>query len=130
MAEQQPLADPAFLEELAAPMTESSACSTVQRVSFLNGITSIEQRTKRLWTVQHFNGTRINIPVSAITEDQLDYLRAAGARGRRPEVIQAVIERGRRIERILADDRRRQNTQHDHVCRARCGWRPDGMAGG
>jgi hypothetical protein len=78
---------------------------------FLDGITSIEQYRNDVWTIRHWNGSVLNIPTSAITDDQMQWIRAAMERGRTPEGRQAVIERGRRIEPILiqrAEERRKK----------------------
>jgi hypothetical protein len=64
---------------------------------FLDGLIRIEQLTGGVWTLQHHNGSVVNIPAHAISEAQLDYLRAAMARGHTPEGMQTVIERGRWI---------------------------------
>ena len=56
------------------------------------------------WTVEHFNGTVLNIAALAITEDHIEYIRAAMERGRTPEGIRAVVERGRRIEEIMSEE--------------------------
>jgi hypothetical protein len=64
---------------------------------FLDGLTRIEQQTAGIWTLQHWNGSVIHIPADAITDAQLAYLRAAMERGRTPEGVRAVIERGRRL---------------------------------
>ena len=73
---------------------------------FLDGILDIRKFRKDTWTIQHFNGTVIHVLASAITDEQIDYLKAAAERGRDPEVIKAVIERGRRIQEILDEERR------------------------
>jgi hypothetical protein len=76
---------------------------------FLDGLMSIQQLTPGVWTLQHWNGTVINIPAAAITDDQLAHLRAAMERGRSPEGIRAVIERGRLLARLEAEERRRRD---------------------
>jgi hypothetical protein len=75
---------------------------------FLDGLTSIQELAPGVWTLQHWNGTVINIPAAAITEAQLAHLRAAMERGRTPEGVQAVIERGRRFAQLDAEERRRR----------------------
>ena len=60
---------------------------------FLDGITQIE-RHGDVWTIRHYNGCVLLIAASAITADQIDYLRDCMRRGRTPEGIRAVIERG------------------------------------
>jgi hypothetical protein len=64
---------------------------------FLDGLTSIDQLTAGVWTLQHWNGSVVHIPAYAITDDQLAYLRSAMEHGRTPEGVRAVIERGRRL---------------------------------
>ncbi len=64
---------------------------------FLDGIRRIEQLRKGLWTIVHFNGTVIHVPAESISPAQLAHLRAAAARGKTPEGVQAVIERGRAL---------------------------------
>jgi hypothetical protein len=49
---------------------------------FLDGLSSIDQLTADLWTLQHWNGTVVHIPVAAITDEQIASVRAAmGSRG-------------------------------------------------
>ena len=67
---------------------------------FLDGIIDITKYRKDIWTIQHWNGSVVNVLASAITDDQIEYLRAAAERGRTPEGIQAVIERGRVIQQL------------------------------
>lgn len=67
---------------------------------FLDGFLSLDRFHPEVWTLQHYNGSVLHIPVSMITEEQLDHFRTAMARGRTPEGIRAVVERGRRIEEI------------------------------
>jgi hypothetical protein len=76
---------------------------------FLDGLTSIQELTPGIWTLQHWNGTVIHIPAAAIMEGQLAHLRAAMERGRTPEGVQAVIERGRLFTEMDAEERRRQD---------------------
>jgi hypothetical protein len=56
--------------------------------------------TAGVWTLRHWNGTVLHIPADAITDAQLAHLRAAMERGRTPEGIRAVIERGRRLAEL------------------------------
>jgi hypothetical protein len=72
---------------------------------FLDGITDIRKFRDDTWTIQHWNGCVLHIAAAAITDEQIDYLRAAMERGRTPEGIRAVIERGRRIEQIMHSGR-------------------------
>jgi hypothetical protein len=71
---------------------------------FLDGLLAIEQLTSGVWTLSHHNGTVIHIPAAVITDEQLAHLRAAMERGRTPEGIQAVIERGRRLVEMEGKD--------------------------
>lgn len=64
---------------------------------FLDGLTSIEQLSPGVWTLQHFNGAVIHIPADVITDEQIAFLREAMERGRTKEGMQKVIERGRRL---------------------------------
>ena len=72
---------------------------------FLDGITNISRHCD-LWIVQHYNGWRLLIPASAISDEQINCLREAMRRGQTPEGIRAVIERGKGIEGILAEQSR------------------------
>jgi hypothetical protein len=71
-----------------------------RRWMFLDGILRFEKYYKDTWTIFHFNGTVINIPVAAMTDEQVEHVKLSAARARDPETIQAVIERGRQIESI------------------------------
>lgn len=73
---------------------------------FLDGIIRIQKYSKDTWTIFHHNGTVINIPVDAIEERYIDHMRIMAEKGRTPEGIQAVIERGRRIQELEAEARR------------------------
>lgn len=79
-----------------------------RRWLFLDGMTRI-LRTSDIWTFCHHNGHVINIPTSAITEDQVEFIRQAAAKGKTPEGIRAVIERGRKLQQM--DEARRTNRQ-------------------
>jgi hypothetical protein len=67
---------------------------------FLDGFIDMRKYREDTWTLQHFNGCVLHIAASAITEDQLAHFRSAMARGRTPEGVQAVIERGRCMEEL------------------------------
>ena len=67
---------------------------------FLDGFLTLNRFHPEVWTLQHYNGSVLHVPVSAITEEQLDHFREAMARGRTPEGIRVVVERGRRIEEV------------------------------
>src|SRR5262249_4681497 len=64
---------------------------------FLGGFTDVLKLREDLWTLPHFNGCVLHIAASAITEEQLGHIRAAMERGRTPEGVRAVVERGRRL---------------------------------
>ena len=49
---------------------------------FLDGFTEINRICQDTWTLRHFNGTVINIPVEAISDDQIEHLKSAAQRGR------------------------------------------------
>jgi hypothetical protein len=67
---------------------------------FLDGITSIKQYRADVWTIQHYNGSVLHVPASAITDEQMSHIRVAMERGHTPEGVRAVIERGRRIAEL------------------------------
>jgi hypothetical protein len=67
---------------------------------FLDGLTSIEQNVAGVWTLRHWNGWVVHIPAGAITDAQFAYLRSEMERGRTPEGVRAVIERGRRLAEL------------------------------
>jgi hypothetical protein len=71
---------------------------------FLDGITGIK-RCREVWVVQHFNGFVLLIAASAITDEQIEYLRESMRRGHTPEGMRAVVERGKRIEKLMASER-------------------------
>lgn len=72
---------------------------------FLDGITDIRESPRGLWKIRHHNGHVLWIPVDAISDEQIEFLRAAMIRGHTPEGIRAVIERGKRIEAIMSEPR-------------------------
>jgi hypothetical protein len=74
---------------------------------FLDGITGIKKYRANVWTIQHFNGYVLHVPVSAITEEKLAYIRSAMERGRTPEGVRAVVERGRKILELRQSDSER-----------------------
>ena len=76
-----------------------------RRYLFLDGTLSLRKYRDDVWTLEHFNGSVLHIPVATLTEDQLSHVRAAMERGRTPEGIKAVIERGKRIEAIMRAER-------------------------
>jgi hypothetical protein len=67
---------------------------------FLDGITDIRKFREDTWTIQHWNGVVLHVSAAAISKDQIAFLSAAMERGRTPEGIRTVIERGRRIEQF------------------------------
>ena len=42
---------------------------------YLDGLTAIRNLEKTVWTIQHWNGTIVNIPKKDLTEDVLNFLR-------------------------------------------------------
>jgi hypothetical protein len=67
---------------------------------FLDGLTRISRLTTGVWTLQHWNGSVVHIPADVITKAQLAHLQAAMERGRTPEGVKAVVERGRRLAEL------------------------------
>jgi hypothetical protein len=72
---------------------------------FLDGIIDIRQCCG-VWTIQHHNRLVLLIPTAAISDEQIEYLRDCLRRGHTPEGMRAVIERGKRIEQLMASSRR------------------------
>jgi hypothetical protein len=72
---------------------------------FLDGIKDMRKYRRDTWTIQHCNGTVLHIAASALSEEQIEYIRNAMERGRTPQGVQAVIERGKRIEAIMRGER-------------------------
>jgi len=68
---------------------------------FLDGFVEVRKYHRDVWTLRHHNGAVLNIPTAEISLRQLDHIRAAMERGRTPEGVRAVIERGGRITEIL-----------------------------
>jgi hypothetical protein len=73
---------------------------------FLDGFVEIRKYRRDIWTLRHHNGSVLNIPTTQISEDQLSHIKAAMERGRTPEGVRAVIERGRQITQILNEKKR------------------------
>jgi hypothetical protein len=46
-----------------------------RRYVFLDGLTAVRDLEQSVWTVQHWNGTVVNIPKKILSEDTLDFLR-------------------------------------------------------
>lgn len=67
---------------------------------FLDGLLHVAKTRSDTWTVYHYNGTVINIAASAIASEQVAFLQDWARRRTDPKVINAVIERGRRIAAI------------------------------
>ncbi len=42
---------------------------------FLDGLTAVRDLERSVWTIQHWNGTIVNIPKKALSEDILNFLR-------------------------------------------------------
>ncbi len=70
---------------------------------FLDGITDL-RLDRDTWTIQHWNGIVLHVPADAMSEDQIEHLKKAMQRGRTPEGIAAVVERGKRIEEIMRSE--------------------------
>lgn len=75
---------------------------------FLDGVVGIDRFCRDTWTIRHHNGHVINIPVSAISEEQLQHIRDAAKKGHTPEGIHGVLERGRRLQEMRKERRRRK----------------------
>lgn len=73
---------------------------------FLDGFVEIRKYRRDVWTLRHYNGCVLNVPTAQVSEDLLDYIKAAMERGRTPEGVRAVIDRGRRITEILNENKR------------------------
>ncbi len=73
---------------------------------FLDGVLSVRQLVPGLWTIQHRCGWVLHIPVSAITDEQVQHIKDAAARGRTAEGIQAVVERGKILSAMQIADRK------------------------
>jgi hypothetical protein len=71
---------------------------------FLDCVIELRKYRDDVWTVRHSNGTVLHISAAAISDDQLDCIRAAMEHGRTPEGVMAVVERGRRIREIMDRD--------------------------
>jgi hypothetical protein len=67
---------------------------------FLDGIRFMEQLVPGVWTIYHHNGHVVHIPTSAISTEQVEYIKEVAAKGKTPEGIQAVIERGRKLQQM------------------------------
>jgi hypothetical protein len=67
---------------------------------FMDGITSLSKQIPDVWTIEHWNGMAIYVAADAISDEQIEYIRAMMERGRTPEGIAAVVDRGRRIQAI------------------------------
>lgn len=78
---------------------------------FLDGMTRVEQFCSDTWTFCHHNGHVINVPASVITEDQVDFIRSAAAKGRTPGGVRDVIERGRKLQQMDTDARKARHEQ-------------------
>lgn len=42
---------------------------------FLDGLTAVRDLERSVWTIQHWNGTIVNIPKNALSDDALTFLR-------------------------------------------------------
>jgi hypothetical protein len=86
--------------------TAGVMCGEERWYLFLDGFMTINKYRADVWTFQHFNGSVLHVLVSAITDEQMSHIRSAMERGRTPEGIRAVVERGRRIVEVQRDRRR------------------------
>jgi len=68
---------------------------------FLDGIIRIQKYSKDTWTISHYNGTVISIPVNVIEEQYIDHMRKMAEWGKTPEGVQAEIDRGKRIQELV-----------------------------
>ena len=76
---------------------------------FLDGVTGVDKLWwSDTWTIRHYNGTVINILVSAISEDQIQHIRDAAKKGHTPEGVHGVLERGRRIQEMRKERRQKK----------------------
>ena len=82
---------------------------------FLDGIIRIQKYSKDVWTILHYNGTVIHIPVDAIDEKCIEYMRKKGEWGKTREGVQAIIERGKKIKAIEAQEREERQRQLKEV---------------
>jgi hypothetical protein len=81
---------------------------------FLDGVTNITKYRKDVWTIQHWNGSVIHLPASEITDDHIAHIKAAAERGKTPEGVRAVVERGRLIAQLKKEsDRTSKDTIND-----------------
>lgn len=78
---------------------------------FLDGVSSIRRYRDDVWTILHWNGTVINIPVSAITDDQLQCLKTAVAAAR--DRASAAIAKHQRTGESSDDNSGPQATPRD-----------------
>jgi hypothetical protein len=68
---------------------------------FLDGFFAPRKFRADVWTLEHFHGYVLNIAASAISEEQINYIRTARGRERTREDIRALIVRGQRISELL-----------------------------
>ena len=73
---------------------------------YLDGIISISRFCHDVWTVQHWNGSVVHIAASAIDDGQLEHMRDMMRHGQTPEGIAEVIERGKAIASINAEEQK------------------------
>jgi hypothetical protein len=76
---------------------------------FLDGIRFMKQLIPGVWTIYHHNGHVVHIPNSAITADQVSYIKEIAAKGKTPEGVQAVIERGHKIQQMRMEQIAQKN---------------------
>lgn len=68
-----------------------------RRYLFLDGIISISKYRPDIWTIQHHNGSVLNLPVSLISDEQMSFIKNAMEYGHSPAGARAVVERGKTI---------------------------------
>lgn len=68
-----------------------------RRYLFLDGVINISKYRGDLWTIQHYNGSVLNLPVSLISDEQVLLIRNAMEYGRTSDGVRTVVERGRTI---------------------------------
>ncbi len=79
---------------------------------FFDGIIRIQKYSKDTWTIVHYNGTVVSIPTAAIEERYINHMgKMGGEWDKTPEGVQAVVDRGKQIFQIEAEERDERRTQ-------------------
>lgn len=78
---------------------------------FFDGITGIKKYNKDMWTIIHRNGTVIYIPVNMIERHYIDHMQDMADKGKTREGVRAIVERGRRIMEIEAEERQQRRNR-------------------